>query len=79
MNEVTTTAPTAAQRWTWSKMVAILSMFCIVVIVCSVYVLNLYGAVSNILFGASMIVLLLEAIAASYLFMRWIKDYKGEV
>lgn len=60
-------------------MIVILSTFCIVVLVCSVYVLNLYGAVSNILFGATMIVLLLEAIAVSYLFVRWVKDYKGEV
>ena len=60
-------------------MIIILSMFCIAVFVCFIYVLNLYGVVSNILFGVAMIVLLLDAIAAIYLFVRWVKDYRGEV
>ena len=48
-------------------------MFCIVVIVCSAYALSLYGTVSNILFGAAMVILLLAAIAVVCLFVGWIK------
>lgn len=59
-------------------MAAILIMFCVVVAVCAVAVMRLYGTTDNIMFIPSIVVLVLAVLAITGLAVSWVKSRKEE-